>query len=644
LVVGDGETTSVTTKITLSGEAVTYPVIFNYEFKEADAFASSVPIDEGIFIIQSGTEGEVTIDNLETGLYKFVFTELSDADSNAKLASGVTQVQVSENTIPVIETALMSGDNKVTVVDEFATDVSLNVTVVDADRTNDNNVTVSINGEVVLPETLTMGTHSLPIDPAILGVGTHEVTVNVAEIATDEMYEVESSFFFSIADFLPTLDATDSDGDGIADIDEGFADSDGDGIADYLDDSSLQSNEQVIALGNDNAIIEVAEGLTLTIGETLKSIDKGQSSDASVTVEELEAAYGVEIDDSDVTEYVTPIIDFEVKGVVPGETIDLVIPLSNALPNNARYRKLQSDGTFVNFDTVGNNAIASAEKNELDVCPAMDANEDIREGDPLVWVDGLVEGNTCIKLSIVDGGANDADGKPNGVVVDPGVVVNVNSAPRISLSDSVLTVNEAATVMVTATGTDADGDALTYTWESLTDVDVEINDVNSAELSFVAPDVDEDTLLEFKVTVTDGLYTSSRVLEVNVVFVNNEPSVTASADNTLVDGDDLVTLSATADDLDGDMLTYSWTQVSGPTVALSATDVAEVTFTAPKVSEQTIMTFEVTVSDGELSSASEVSVTVAAEPEEDEGLFGLSFGGYLIYALAGLVGLRRRRK
>jgi hypothetical protein len=83
LKVGDGETTSVTTKVTLSGEAVTYPVIFNYTFEDAFASAAQAPIDEGVFIIQSGTEGEVTIDDVSTGQYKFEFTELTDASSNA---------------------------------------------------------------------------------------------------------------------------------------------------------------------------------------------------------------------------------------------------------------------------------------------------------------------------------------------------------------------------------------------------------------------------------------------------------------------------------------------------------------------------------------------------------------------------------
>lgn len=55
----------------------------------------------------------------------------------------------------------------------------------------------------------------------------------------------------------------------------------------------------------------------------------------------------------------------------------------------------------------------------------------------------------------------------------------------------------------------------------------------------------------------------------------------------------MVTLTATTSDPDGDTVTQTWTQSSGPAVTLTGG-----TFTAPLVSADTTMTFDLTVSDG----------------------------------------------
>jgi MYXO-CTERM domain-containing protein len=55
----------------------------------------------------------------------------------------------------------------------------------------------------------------------------------------------------------------------------------------------------------------------------------------------------------------------------------------------------------------------------------------------------------------------------------------------------------------------------------------------------------------------------------------------------------VVTLSAITSDPDGDTVTQTWTQRSGPMVTLNGG-----TFTAPFVSEDTMMTFDLTISDG----------------------------------------------
>lgn len=93
---------------------------------------------------------------------------------------------------------------------------------------------------------------------------------------------------------------------------------------------------------------------------------------------------------------------------------------------------------------------------------------------------------------------------------------------------------------------------------------------------------------------------------------NEGPVANAGPDQTVEDKV-VVMLDATAStDPDGDALTYSWTQTSGPHVVLGEylEGWAKATLTAPTVPGGTTLTFELTVSDGEKSAKDTVSVTV----------------------------------
>ena len=58
-----------------------------------------------------------------------------------------------------------------------------------------------------------------------------------------------------------------------------------------------------------------------------------------------------------------------------------------------------------------------------------------------------------------------------------------------------------------------------------------------------------------------------------------------------------MTLSGTASDLDGDPLTYRWTHDSTLTINFANDTALSTTFTAPRVTSDTTVTFTLTVSD-----------------------------------------------
>ncbi|MDB4966396.1 MAG: Peptidase, (Fungalysin) family [Myxococcales bacterium] len=98
---------------------------------------------------------------------------------------------------------------------------------------------------------------------------------------------------------------------------------------------------------------------------------------------------------------------------------------------------------------------------------------------------------------------------------------------------------------------------------------------------------------------------------------NNAPVANAGPPQSVVEGTVGVMLdgSGSSDADVADTLTYQWTQLSGPTVALSSGTAQKPTFTAPQVPATTVLRFQLVVSDGKVSSApSTVDITVTDIP------------------------------
>ncbi|WKE65580.1 glycosyl hydrolase family 18 protein [Gallaecimonas kandeliae] len=101
---------------------------------------------------------------------------------------------------------------------------------------------------------------------------------------------------------------------------------------------------------------------------------------------------------------------------------------------------------------------------------------------------------------------------------------------------------------------------------------------------------------------------------------NRAPSANAGADKT-VTGPATVTLAGSGSDPDGDTLSYSWTQGSGPAVTLSDATAANPHFDLPQVSADTQYGFTLTVSDGALSTSDSVLITnKAPQPNQPPSL------------------------
>jgi hypothetical protein len=156
-------------------------------------------------------------------------------------------------------------------------------------------------------------------------------------------------------------------------------------------------------------------------------------------------------------------------------------------------------------------------------------------------------------------------------------------------------------VYLTGSGTDPDGDILRYAWKQTSGPEVQLQNANRAEAKFIAPRVSggASLSLEFELTVTDPSGASANdSAKVTVVSDNVRASADAGLDQT-VDEQTQVTLFGVGVDPDSSVLTYNWKQIGGEAVTLSATDVAQPTFTAPSVANGQIkvLVFELRVAD-----------------------------------------------
>ena len=92
--------------------------------------------------------------------------------------------------------------------------------------------------------------------------------------------------------------------------------------------------------------------------------------------------------------------------------------------------------------------------------------------------------------------------------------------------------------------------------------------------------------------------------------VNSAPVVNAGSDQAVTSAQ-AVSLSGSASDSDGSIVSWQWSQLSGTTVTLSNADQASAAFTAPTVTVTQVLSFQLTVMDDDGASASAtVSITV----------------------------------
>lgn len=168
-----------------------------------------------------------------------------------------------------------------------------------------------------------------------------------------------------------------------------------------------------------------------------------------------------------------------------------------------------------------------------------------------------------------------------------------NAAPMISVADA--TFKERAQVTVPATITDADGSVSKISWVQKSGVAATLVDASNATLTFKAPDVTKDEILVFTVSVTDNAGAVA-TKDVSVTVKNNLLPTLEAANGTVAERKN-GQLQATATDSDGTIVSYVWTQKSGPAATLTTATTNTLSFTAPVVTQDETLVFNVKATD-----------------------------------------------
>jgi len=299
-----------------------------------------------------------------------------------------------QNTPPIIKT-LSAGQNSFAITQIIVkNDGNVTATVVaDDTETTPGNLSYQWSGPVV-PIGGSTGT-TFTFDPSGLPSGNLTLTVKVTDDNPDSPLSTSEDLVLNIVTTPPNPN---------------YGDDDDDRIPNYLDNTSVPTRNSLVP--SDPTTEMVVSAGRLRLGDYANSTGSGSFHIPEDLLIELDPVNGEDpLDRVKGIGHSGAIDNFEIADLNVGESVQIVIPQTAPIANTPVERKYKTDTGWIDFQATQGNAVASA-KSAGGICPGPSS--------PL-YDDtvGLVEGDDCVRLTIVDGSSMDTDGQRNGKVNDP---------------------------------------------------------------------------------------------------------------------------------------------------------------------------------------------------------------------------------
>ena len=185
------------------------------------------------------------------------------------------------------------------------------------------------------------------------------------------------------------------------------------------------------------------------------------------------------------------------------------------------------------------------------------------------------------RLTVIDNSGN--------IYTTDYINVLINNLPEpVADAGENKSVDEKTKVTLNGSATDSDGTVVSYKWSQIEGTSVEIINADTPNAYFIAPVIEKEEILKFKLTVTDD---DGQIAEDEIIITLQDLPMADAGDDENVDENITVFLNGEGS-YSKEIKSYKWTQVAGIMVDIIDSNSLDASFISPMVDGDMRLKFE----------------------------------------------------